>query len=132
MNANDFKTIVQKGTYYFPANKHYAGYGHVICDRCSKTNIECSIGYQNLDMCMVCVDIISKQIANTTMSRNQFDRPMTRMLQPQFDRPMTRMLQEQFRTSNSLDAQFGRPLPRPTYPPENKKEVEPWDLLEEL
>jgi hypothetical protein len=52
----------QKGIYYNPANKHYNNpNGTVSCDRCKREDIKVCIGYgENYDLCMTCVDEISK------------------------------------------------------------------------
>jgi hypothetical protein len=56
------KEIVMNGTYFYPAWKHYGGKPvPVTCDCCKRENLECCIGYsRDLDLCMTCVDTISK------------------------------------------------------------------------
>lgn len=100
------------GKYYDPASSHY-GPGRVVkCDRCGKTNLKVCFGYQKLDLCLTCVDVLLEQetprdtpdpeIALTFMEQDQF-RPKyaTLMQQAQFrpSRPpaLTRMEQDQFR-----------------------------------
>lgn len=64
----NFLNIIKKGTYYYPALKHYdLDDGNIICDRCNRNNIPACIGYNDKDLCMECVnDIISFEKTKTT------------------------------------------------------------------
>ena len=62
MSDSQFKDIVRYGVYYFPATTHYARPCVVVCDRCNKTNLSVCIGYNNLDLCMQCVEKVAKDI----------------------------------------------------------------------
>jgi hypothetical protein len=54
--------IVENGSYYFPAWRHYGNPNiKVRCNNCLKNELSVCIGYQNKDLCMSCVD----SIANT-------------------------------------------------------------------
>ncbi len=52
--------ILDYGTFYYPAWKHY---GHstteVVCDRCLKHNLSACIGYNDQDLCLKCADELS-------------------------------------------------------------------------
>lgn len=47
------------GKYYNPANSHYNKSGIINCDRCHKTNIKICIGYNKIDLCMKCVEVLN-------------------------------------------------------------------------
>lgn len=51
--------VAKFGTYYNPANKHYDGKDTVTCDRCQMADIGVSIGYNDLDICLVCAHVIT-------------------------------------------------------------------------
>ena len=53
--------IVKNGTFYNPASKHYSYETDVKCDKCLKTGINICIGWENYDLCMSCVDLLSKK-----------------------------------------------------------------------
>jgi len=54
-----FKAI-DNGTYYYPAWKHYGRKTSVFCDRCNRQNLRACIGYNNFDLCLLCVDEITR------------------------------------------------------------------------
>lgn len=62
MNFNkesNFYDIVYFGKFYFPSWKHYGDINaDVRCDRCFRTNLICSLGYRNYDLCMDCTEIV--------------------------------------------------------------------------
>ncbi|ARF08932.1 hypothetical protein Catovirus_1_982 [Catovirus CTV1] len=60
----NFEDIIKKGKYYYPANSHYMNDTKVICDRCFKNDITSSIGYDQLDLCLQCAEIVSNQMKN--------------------------------------------------------------------
>ena len=61
MNSNQFKNIVKKGVYYYPAWKHFGLIPtNVACDRCNKNNLIACIGYQDNDLCLDCVENVTK------------------------------------------------------------------------
>lgn len=112
--------IFKHGVYYSPATKHYnTQNSNVVCDRCHTTNLDICIGYETYDICLSCIQEISKQLKRqkeiekfptciydtaTYMSQSQF-KPMTatNMEQAQF-RPtyLTRMLQQAFRPGSKM------------------------------
>lgn len=63
-NDSRFKNVVEFGTWYFPASQHYGrstdthGLTRVHCDRCKAKNIVASLGYEQLDLCMGCVQMV--------------------------------------------------------------------------
>lgn len=59
MSDSKFEEILKYGTYYYPANKHYSGKGSVGCDRCKKTKLTSCIGYEQMDLCLICADELS-------------------------------------------------------------------------
>lgn len=52
--------IFRLGKYYNPAHKHYDENTDVVCDKCQRHGIDVSIGWKNYDLCMSCVDYMSK------------------------------------------------------------------------
>lgn len=58
----DFFDVYRHGTYYCPASKHYEHqYSNPIvnCDMCNKQDISICIGYNKLDLCMLCMEKIT-------------------------------------------------------------------------
>jgi hypothetical protein len=52
--------IAQHGTFYRPATSHYfhpQGWA-VRCNNCGKKNLSVCVGYDNIDLCLPCVDKI--------------------------------------------------------------------------
>jgi hypothetical protein len=52
--------LLENGTYYYPAWKHYNRKTNVFCDRCNKQNLRASIGFSQFDLCLTCVDNMTK------------------------------------------------------------------------
>jgi hypothetical protein len=60
-NYSELKNIVEKGTYYYPAWKHYeTPSSRVSCDRCSKNDLISCIGYENKDLCLNCCQAVTE------------------------------------------------------------------------
>jgi hypothetical protein len=60
MNTGKIIEIIENGTYYYPAKKHYNQ--NVVCDRCFKKDLDACIGYKKYDLCLNCVnDLIQIQ-----------------------------------------------------------------------
>jgi hypothetical protein len=48
--------ILERGTFYYPAWKHYNNpSASVNCDRCRRTNIQACVGFEKYDYCILCV-----------------------------------------------------------------------------
>lgn len=61
-NSEAFE-IISKGFFYYPAYKHYGNNPKYIkCNLCNFPNITSSIGFQNYDICLSCVDSILNKI----------------------------------------------------------------------
>ena len=60
MTSALFVDIATKGSYYYPASKHYNVLTRVQCDRCRQTNLPACIGYQNADLCLKCADEVMR------------------------------------------------------------------------
>jgi hypothetical protein len=52
--------LLDHGTYYYPAWKHYNRKTKVFCDRCHRQNLRASIGYAQYDLCLLCVDELTR------------------------------------------------------------------------
>lgn len=116
-NKQDLFKIVSSGKYYYPAYTHYSLTPvNVRCDFCSKSNLECAIGFEDKDLCLNCVEILAnennlnnpnklmdiyKQSQQSQQSQQQQPQIMTKMMQdsviknpPQI---ITRMMQDSVR-----------------------------------
>jgi hypothetical protein len=57
-----FIEVCKKGTFYFPAWKHYGKPSTtVICDRCGSRDLKACVGLLDKDLCMTCVHKITSQ-----------------------------------------------------------------------
>lgn len=100
--------VLRNGTYYFPATKHYNNNAtSVICDRCHKSGLDVCIGLDSYDLCLPCIQEISRIYNPSTVnpppvfhgSYEPHGPIMTMMVQEQFnpgDDVKTFMVQEQF------------------------------------
>lgn len=52
--------VLDHGTYYYPAWKHYNRKTKVFCDRCHRQNLRACIGYGQFDLCLLCVDELTR------------------------------------------------------------------------
>jgi hypothetical protein len=59
-SPNYFK-ILDHGTYYYPAWKHYDREVNVLCDRCGESNIRACIGLGERDLCLMCMHELTKK-----------------------------------------------------------------------
>lgn len=66
-NTHMFQSIVANGIYYYPAWKHYGRVVTVICDRCQKHGLTACIGLNSQDLCITCVDELTKFGSNFRM-----------------------------------------------------------------
>ncbi len=54
-----FFDVINHGKFFFPAWKHYGNpNADVRCDRCYKSGLRCSVGYQDKDLCLDCTEIV--------------------------------------------------------------------------
>ena len=51
--------IVKNGKFYNPASTHYSSGVVVRCDYCCKNNLEMSLGYENYDLCIECLNCLT-------------------------------------------------------------------------
>lgn len=58
---NIYINICKNGKYFNPAKNHYQKDCIVICDRCSKENLEECIGFEKQDLCISCVNYLIKK-----------------------------------------------------------------------
>uniref|UniRef100_A0A6C0C8Z7 Uncharacterized protein n=1 Tax=viral metagenome TaxID=1070528 RepID=A0A6C0C8Z7_9ZZZZ len=80
----NLRNICLYGTYYNPADNHYGRKCDVICDRCFRHNLDISIGWQKLDLCLKCVQIINDQLKQPERETVKPAEIKTYMLQNQF------------------------------------------------
>ncbi len=103
-----YELILTRGTFYFPAWKHYGNPETVVkCDRCERTELLTCVGYDRMDLCMNCVEIVARWLQRTggveSVPRRmgpghepESHPVVTLMLQPMFRPPQTRMMQSMF------------------------------------
>ena len=105
LEQQNYIDIYKNGTYYNPAHKHYPkqdrSQTNVVCDRCQKTNLGSSIGWQDYDLCLECTSKVEKLAGSHLQRVTPKEDPgrLTYMMQGQFS---TRMLQSQFRDSQAM------------------------------
>jgi len=58
-NLGYFKAL-DHGVFYHPAWKHYGRKTSVFCDRCNRQNLRACIGYSQFDLCLLCVDELTR------------------------------------------------------------------------
>jgi hypothetical protein len=52
--------VLEQGTYYYPAWKHYEKITTVVCDRCEKSNLRACVGLGSQDLCMMCIEELTR------------------------------------------------------------------------
>lgn len=63
--------IVLNGTFYCPAWKHHNNQITIVyCDYCHKSQLLSSIGYKQMDLCLQCVEMITRYIADNNIKPN--------------------------------------------------------------
>ena len=95
-NVEGFEKVIKLGTFFYPASKHYDRNVSVRCDRCFKTDLLSCVGFEQLDLCLVCVDSVSKILDNKKAPVRVVTRMMQSMVVPDFDSDldtMTKMMQ---------------------------------------
>lgn len=53
---NKYTMTLNNGIWYYPAWRHYNSLVCVVCDRCNKSNLPACIGFDNIDLCILCVN----------------------------------------------------------------------------
>lgn len=61
--VDSFVDVIDNGTYFYPAWKHYGKQVNVVCDRCATRNIPVCIGYGQRDLCLSCVSFLTANFA---------------------------------------------------------------------
>jgi len=56
--------VIDHGTYFFPAWKHYGRQTIVVCDRCNESHIKACIGFDDKDLCLSCADELTRGLIN--------------------------------------------------------------------
>ena len=51
---SDLFSVLYYGSLYYPAWKHYGRPINVVCNYCGMQNLKISIGYLEMDLCLVC------------------------------------------------------------------------------
>ena len=62
-SSNLYHDICTYGTFFNPASRHYGMHDvNVICDRCRRNYLDVCIGYGSRDLCLQCVQEVTRQI----------------------------------------------------------------------
>ena len=110
--------ILERGQFYYPAGIHYGNPdAAVTCDRCRRTGLKASIGFDRFDYCLPCVEAVAASAGRPTISalpvlpvprgptssRSDYfitamsQEMLTLMAQDMFrEQPRTRMMQNMF------------------------------------
>ncbi len=119
------RAILARGVFYYPAGLHYGNpAAAVTCDRCRRTDIVASVGFERYDYCLPCVEAVacaqpagswrsnidvSRQDVIVQQPRDRFESPhltlmtqgifTTAMVQGMFSSrpPATRMMDSMYR-----------------------------------
>ena len=84
INKETMINICKYGTYYNPASKHYTEGANVVCDKCYKNNLSICIGWNNYDMCLLCVNDVNESIRGPVKVRLDREEIKTYMMQRLF------------------------------------------------
>lgn len=114
MDTKILKTF-EIGIYYNPANSHYGGKGQVNCDRCMRTNIPVCIGFEDTDLCVKCVDLMSN-----TNHQNNFKIPRDDIKRPTHDIIRMPLPYQTHPNDRQINDVVTMPSPY-CYPPNNNK-----------
>lgn len=71
MPIGSFVDVIDHGTYFFPAWKHYGREVNVICDRCATSNLPACIGFNTRDLCLQCVATLTSNICSPLVQSQQ-------------------------------------------------------------
>jgi len=86
------KSILNRGTFYYPASAHYGGAVVVSCDLCRRSNLTACIGFDKYDLCLTCVERTSSAPSGLMMLRPPMpEAPTTLMMQDSVRFPATRI-----------------------------------------
>lgn len=96
MNSNSIQSpvttslleVARRGTYFYPAYKHYGTVTNVQCDRCHRTNLKSSIGFNDKDLCLKCAENLIELNAQTTRPIIVNDRGTTTEVHTEMMRPI--------------------------------------------
>ena len=95
-NKQELFKIVSSGKYYYPAYTHYSLTPvNVRCDFCSKSNLECAIGFEDKDLCLNCVEILANE--NNLNNPSKLMDIYKQSQQPQQPQIITKMIQDSVR-----------------------------------
>lgn len=104
MNSNGefkFLEIIRNGKFFFPAWKHYGNIPTDIrCDRCFRTNLTCSLGHLEYDLCMDCTEIVcNKTTSSHTITPDPIHTQQLNKMEKNIYNPLytTRMAQDMFK-----------------------------------
>lgn len=126
------ENICKYGTYYYPATKHYGNNcTGVECDRCYKVKLDACIGWENYDMCLICVSVVTNMIKNKSIKPEitfpalTENNNVTLMVQDQFgpfNDMNTYMMQDQFKNyQDEYDVKYAKKMYQ-------EQKINPYDI----
>ena len=75
ITIEEAKNIIKNGKLYYPASSHYENSinpVNVYCDYCDNSMLKISIGYDNKDLCLSCVDSITGNESITPFEKYKY------------------------------------------------------------
>ncbi len=103
INKNNAMIIAKEGIYYNPACTHYgSNSGNVSCDFCGTSNLKCAIGYQSLDLCLKCTDLMVTSETTSNGYATPYPPKMQDLHKIMHNKPQTRMKQSSVTKSKPI------------------------------
>ena len=107
-DASLSRAVLARGVFYYPAGLHYGNPdAAVTCDRCRRTNIVASVGFERYDYCLPCVEAVAHAQPVGSWRPDGDVRRQEVIVQPPRNRTespyMTLMAQEMFTTAMVQD-----------------------------
>jgi len=98
MSDKKYNNVIKYGKFYYPATSHYPNSLNIQCDRCYKNDLQSCIGYEDIDLCLKCVDLLTN-LKNTNQFEIQIPKEYKYLTEPRY---LTRMEQSMFKRFNNL------------------------------
>jgi hypothetical protein len=96
--------ILERGMFYFPAGSHYGNPAAVVtCDRCRRTNISASVGFERYDYCLSCVEAVIAILPASSVTRQVSSHLPRPTVQPSIAPDLTAMRQDMYVTLMAQD-----------------------------
>ena len=106
MSDKKYNNVIKYGKFYYPAISHYPNSLNIQCDRCYKNDLQSCIGYEDIDLCLKCVDLLIN-FKNTNHFEIKIPKDYKYLTEPKY---LTRMEQFALKSSSLLRASYARSL----------------------